>query len=91
VAAQVERVWESPESSVDVTFDNVTGEISRVDWDVSKGTLHVLIQRPGQPDFQQNLTAPGGTNVPNNRYFLVKDRAGGWSWRQTSYSIGWTP
>lgn len=77
--------------TVTVEFDDVTGGISGLSWVVPTGTMHATIQRVGQPDVSIVKTSNGSQTVPANRYFLVQDRGGAWSWRQTSYSIGWNP
>lgn len=93
MAAQTETIFEANNSAVtvSVTFDDVTGEITGLAWVVPNGTLTVTISRAGQPDLTVTRTSTGSTAVPAGRYFLVQDRGGGWSWRGTSYSIGWRP
>lgn len=77
--------------TVTVTNDDVTGEITGLAWVVPSGTLTMTIDRIGQPDLTFTRTSSGSLNVPANRFFLVKDRGGAWSWRGTAYSIGWHP
>ena len=69
-----------------VTYDDVTGAISSLDWSVAPYTLTLTVQQPGKqdivvtaPDPAHGIGSTGSRNVPNG-YALVPGPRGGWVW-----------
>lgn len=75
-------------ASMTVTFDDVTGAISQVDWIVNRGTMTVLIKQTGKPDIARSMTSNGSQAVGAG--YNMTAYKGGWVWTgQLSYSLGW--
>lgn len=88
VSQEIYDTGDDGAASVTMTFDDVTGVISHLDWIVNAGTLTVTVARSGLPDLVRTATSSDGTAVPAG-YVLTPNPRGGWSWTGTSYEIAW--
>lgn len=76
--------------TVSVTFDDVTGAISSLDWTILSGTLTVTIHRSGQPDLTRTVNADGGIAVPAG-YDMTQTPKGSWAWQgPISFAMSWS-
>jgi hypothetical protein len=92
VALTTRRVAAGEFFGVTVTFDDVTGVISHLDWTVASGTLTVTIHQDGKADLTRTITANGGMAVPPGQgYVMTPNPKGGWSWvAPISFEMAWS-
>jgi hypothetical protein len=92
MAAKTQEVAQGPYFAITVTFDDVTGAISRLDWTVAAGVLTVTISQTGKADIVRTMTTAGGINVPPGQgYTLTLSSKGMWVWTGAlGFEMNWS-
>jgi hypothetical protein len=85
MATKTLAMWTSDRSQISVTYSDVNGAISAVNWNVIAGyivtvTVHQL--NPPKPDISVTKVGPssGSQNVPNGYNLVLGSAKQGWHW-----------
>lgn len=81
-------MFTSAEASVSVTYNDVNGAISSINWIVNSGTLVITVKKTATQDIVITKTTSGTQNVPNG-YSLTKGPKGDWRWQGVGFQISW--